>query len=78
MAEDLNEDNGTFYSLNSDILPSATDSILDLRIKIYLGIKYLGIKKKEKGMWGINLRIGIVCTKPHVYFSPSKLFFYKR
>ena len=50
VAEDLNEDNGTFYSLNSDILPSATDSILDLRIKIYLGIKYLGIKKKKKGM----------------------------
>ena len=42
VAEDLNEDNGTFYSLNSDILPSATDSILDLRIKI------LGIKKKKK------------------------------
>ena len=48
VAEDLNEDNGTFYSLNSDILPSATDSILDLRIKIYLGIKYLGIKKKKE------------------------------
>lgn len=25
VAEDLNEDNGTFYSLNSDILSAATD-----------------------------------------------------
>ena len=34
MAEDLNEDNGTFYSLNSDVLSAATNCISDLRIKI--------------------------------------------
>lgn len=65
MAEDLNEDNGTFYSLNSDILPSATDSILDLRIKI------LGIKKKKKR----NVR-----DKPKNWYSLYKttcLFFSK-